>query len=106
MPSQDVIPHHPCSGSTNEPFLKYLDSPENFRDLSILADCDTDKSIVQNMTIYGKVKRHLFKNVRSMDTIMRLDDVWLQTTLNTPNISGVWQIKKWSHLNFGTFYEV
>ena len=44
---------------------------------------------VQNMTIYGKVKRHLFKNVRSMDTIMRLDDVWLQTTLNTPNISGV-----------------
>jgi hypothetical protein len=27
---------------------------------------------------------------------MRLDDVWLQTTLNTPNISGVWQIKKWS----------
>jgi hypothetical protein len=45
MPSQDVIPHHPCSGSTNEPFLKYLDSPENFRDLSILADCDTDKSI-------------------------------------------------------------
>ncbi len=25
---------------------------------------------------------------------MRLDDVWLQTTLNTPNISGVWQIKK------------
>jgi hypothetical protein len=22
--------------------------------------------------------------------------VWLQTTLNTPNISGVWQIKKWS----------
>ena len=43
MPSQDVIPHHPCSGSANEPFLKY--SPENFRDLSILADCDTDKSI-------------------------------------------------------------
>jgi hypothetical protein len=37
---------------------------------------------------------------------MRLDDVWLQTTLNTPNISGVWQIKKWSlvslkaHQNF------
>ena len=27
---------------------------------------------------------------------MRLDDMWLQTTLNTPNISGVWQIKKWS----------
>ena len=27
---------------------------------------------------------------------MHLDDVWLQTTLNTPNISGVWQIKKWS----------
>jgi hypothetical protein len=27
---------------------------------------------------------------------MRLDDVWLQTTLNTPNISGVWQIKRWS----------
>jgi hypothetical protein len=27
---------------------------------------------------------------------MRLDDVWLQTTLNTPNISGVWQIKKCS----------
>ena len=27
---------------------------------------------------------------------MRLDDVWLQTTLNTPNILGVWQIKKWS----------
>ena len=27
---------------------------------------------------------------------MRLDDVWLQTILNTPNISGVWQIKKWS----------
>jgi hypothetical protein len=27
--------------------------------------------------------------------IMRLDDVWLQTTLNTPNISGIWQIKKW-----------
>jgi hypothetical protein len=24
---------------------------------------------------------------------MRLDDVWLQTTLNTPNISGVWQIR-------------
>ena len=24
MPSQDVIPHHPCSGSANEPFLKYL----------------------------------------------------------------------------------
>jgi hypothetical protein len=28
--------------------------------------------------------------------IMRLDDLWLQTTLNIPNISGVWQIKKWS----------
>jgi hypothetical protein len=28
--------------------------------------------------------------------IMRLDDMWLQTTLNTPNISGVRQIKKWS----------
>lgn len=27
---------------------------------------------------------------------MRLDDVWLQTTLNTPNISGVWQIRKCS----------
>jgi hypothetical protein len=27
---------------------------------------------------------------------MRLDNMWLQTTLNTPNISGVWQIKKWS----------
>ena len=27
---------------------------------------------------------------------MHFDDVWLQTTLNTPNISGVWQIKKWS----------
>jgi hypothetical protein len=27
---------------------------------------------------------------------MRLDDMWLQATLNTPNISGVWQIKKWS----------
>ena len=27
---------------------------------------------------------------------MRLDDVWLQTTLDLPNISGVWQIKKWS----------
>jgi hypothetical protein len=27
---------------------------------------------------------------------MRLDDMWLQTTLNTPNISGVWEIKKWS----------
>jgi hypothetical protein len=27
---------------------------------------------------------------------VHLDDVWLQTTLNTPNISGVWQIKKWS----------
>ena len=27
---------------------------------------------------------------------MHLDDVWLQTTLNTPNISGVWQIKRWS----------
>ena len=26
---------------------------------------------------------------------MRLDDVWLQTTLNTPNIAGDWQIKKW-----------
>ena len=26
--------------------------------------------------------------------IMRLDDVWLHTILNTPNISGVWQIKK------------
>jgi hypothetical protein len=25
---------------------------------------------------------------------MRLDDVWLHTILNTPNISGVWQIKK------------
>ena len=24
MPSQDVIPHHPCSGLVNEPFLKYL----------------------------------------------------------------------------------
>ena len=24
MPSQDVIPRHPCSGSTNKPFLKYL----------------------------------------------------------------------------------
>ena len=24
MPSQDVIPHHPCSGLANEPFLKYL----------------------------------------------------------------------------------
>ena len=24
MPSQDVLPHHPCSGSANEPFLKYL----------------------------------------------------------------------------------
>ena len=23
MPSQDVIPHHPCSGLANEPFLKY-----------------------------------------------------------------------------------
>ena len=30
---------------------------------------------------------------------MRLDDVWLQTTLNTPNISGVWQIKKWSRVS-------
>ena len=39
MPSQDVIPHHLCSGLANEPFLKY------FRDLSTLADCDTDKSI-------------------------------------------------------------
>jgi hypothetical protein len=27
---------------------------------------------------------------------MRLDVVWLQTTLNTPNISGVWQMKKCS----------
>ena len=27
---------------------------------------------------------------------MRLDDVWLQTTLNTPNISGVWQIRNCS----------
>ena len=27
---------------------------------------------------------------------MHLDDMWLQTTLNTPNISGVWEIKKWS----------
>jgi hypothetical protein len=27
---------------------------------------------------------------------MRLDDLWLQNTLNIPNISGVWQIKKWS----------
>ena len=27
---------------------------------------------------------------------MRLDDVWPQTTMNTPNISGVWQIQKWS----------
>ena len=27
---------------------------------------------------------------------MRLDDVWLQTTLNTPNISSVWQIRKCS----------
>ena len=27
---------------------------------------------------------------------MRLDDVWLQTTLNTPNISDVWQIRKCS----------
>jgi hypothetical protein len=27
---------------------------------------------------------------------MRLDDAWLQTTLNTPNISGVWQIRKCS----------
>ena len=45
MPLQDVIPHHPCSGLANEPFLKYLDSPENFRDLSTLADYDTDKSI-------------------------------------------------------------
>ena len=34
MPSQDVIPHNPCSGLANEPFLKYT-----------LADCDTDKSI-------------------------------------------------------------
>jgi hypothetical protein len=24
MPSQDALPHHPCSGSANEPFLKYL----------------------------------------------------------------------------------
>jgi hypothetical protein len=30
------------------------------------------------------------------DFFMRLDDVWLQTTLNTPNISGVWQIRKCS----------
>jgi hypothetical protein len=46
MPSQDVIPHHPCSGSANEPFFKVLkDSPENFRDLSILSDCDTDDTI-------------------------------------------------------------
>jgi hypothetical protein len=45
MPSQDVIPHHPCSGSASEPFFKVLkDSPENFRDLSILSDCDTDES--------------------------------------------------------------
>jgi hypothetical protein len=27
---------------------------------------------------------------------MHLDDVWLQTTLNTPNVSGVWQIRKCS----------
>jgi hypothetical protein len=27
---------------------------------------------------------------------MRLDDVRLQTTLNTPNISGIWQIRKCS----------
>ena len=30
---------------------------------------------------------------------MRLDDMWLQTTLNTPNISSVWQIKKWSFVS-------
>ena len=29
---------------------------------------------------------------------MRLDDMWLQTTLNTPNISGVWQIKITNHV--------
>jgi hypothetical protein len=35
---------HP--GSANEPFFKVLkDSPENFRDLSILSDCDTDDTI-------------------------------------------------------------
>jgi hypothetical protein len=46
MPSQDVIPHHPCSGSANEPYFKVLkDSPENFRDLSILSDCDTGYTI-------------------------------------------------------------
>ena len=27
---------------------------------------------------------------------MHLEDVWLQTTLNTRNISGVWQIRKCS----------
>jgi hypothetical protein len=47
------------------------------------------------MAIYGKVKRHLLKKRKVYGHIMRLDDVWLQTTLNTPNISGIWQIKKW-----------
>jgi hypothetical protein len=31
---------------------------------------------------------------------MPLDDVWLQTTLNTPNISGVWQISFMFFLEF------
>jgi hypothetical protein len=50
-----------------------------------------------------KLKKDLKKNLPvdfDLDVvgghIMRLDDVWLQTTLNTPYISGVWQIKRWS----------
>ena len=45
MPSQDVI-HIIFFGIGKRTVFKVLkDSPENFRDLSILADCDTDKSI-------------------------------------------------------------
>jgi hypothetical protein len=69
-------------------FKVLKDSPENFRDLSILADCDTDKSI--------DAARKLVCRLYDQKGKLRLDDVWLQTTLNTPNISGVWQIKKWS----------
>ena len=45
MPSQDVIPHHPCSGLANEPFLKYLKTVQKTLKICPPLHCDTDKSI-------------------------------------------------------------